>query len=79
MLESTVDNDNAAGFLASMGIPVKYNSQLYNHVKGVIVDNQFVSVSSVNMDETSALYNREVGVIIDSSNLANYFFECIQL
>jgi cardiolipin synthase len=43
------------------------------HNKGVIVDNQFVLVSSINWNSVSPNFNREAGVIIDHQGVAQYF------
>jgi phosphatidylserine/phosphatidylglycerophosphate/cardiolipin synthase-like enzyme len=43
------------------------------HNKGLIVDNQFVLVSSINWNSVSPNFNRETGVIIDHPEVAQYF------
>jgi phosphatidylserine/phosphatidylglycerophosphate/cardiolipin synthase-like enzyme len=43
------------------------------HNKGVIVDNQFALVSSINWNSVSPNFNREAGVIIDHQGVAQYF------
>jgi phosphatidylserine/phosphatidylglycerophosphate/cardiolipin synthase-like enzyme len=43
------------------------------HNKGLIVDNQFVLVSSINWNSVSPNFNRETGVIIDHQGVAQYF------
>jgi phosphatidylserine/phosphatidylglycerophosphate/cardiolipin synthase-like enzyme len=43
------------------------------HNKGVIVDGQYVLVSSINWNSNSPNFNREAGVIIDHPGVARYF------
>jgi phosphatidylserine/phosphatidylglycerophosphate/cardiolipin synthase-like enzyme len=43
------------------------------HNKGVIVDDQYVLVSSINWNSVSPNFNREAGVIIDHQGAAHYF------
>ncbi len=42
-------------------------------IKELIVDNQFVLVSSINWNSVSPNFNREAGVIIDHQEVAQYF------
>jgi phosphatidylserine/phosphatidylglycerophosphate/cardiolipin synthase-like enzyme len=48
------------------------------HNKGVIVDNQYVLVSSINWNSVSPNFNREAGVIIDHPGVAGYFLEVFE-
>ncbi len=71
------DNDEAAQVMRAHGIEVKYS---YNsngiekfHVKGFIVDQEAVMISSLNWNENSATNNREIGVIVNSSLVASYY------
>ena len=43
------------------------------HVKGLIVDNSTVLISSINLDYISIYENREAGLIIESERIATYF------
>jgi len=48
------------------------------HNKGVIVDNQYVLMSSINWNSVSPNFNREAGVIIDHPGVARYFLEVFE-
>jgi cardiolipin synthase A/B len=48
------------------------------HNKGVIVDNQYVLVSSINWNSNSPNFNREAGVIIDHPGVARYFLDVFE-
>lgn len=48
------------------------------HNKGIIVDNKFTLISSINWGRGAVLLNREAGVIIESRQLAEYFTEIFQ-
>jgi len=48
------------------------------HNKGVIVDDQYVLVSSINWNSVSPNFNREAGVIIDHPGVARYFLEVFE-
>jgi phosphatidylserine/phosphatidylglycerophosphate/cardiolipin synthase-like enzyme len=48
------------------------------HNKGVIVDDQYVLVSSVNWNSNSPNFNREAGVIIDHPGVARYFLDVFE-
>ncbi|RLF57156.1 MAG: hypothetical protein DRN25_06965 [Thermoplasmata archaeon] len=43
------------------------------HVKGIIVDNSTVVISSINLDYSSIYENREAGLVIENQELARYF------
>lgn len=43
------------------------------HTKGVVVDDRWVLVSSINWNEASPSFNREAGVIVDEPETASYF------
>ena len=43
------------------------------HVKGIIVDNSTVVISSINLDHSSVYRNREAGLVIENQELARYF------
>jgi len=43
------------------------------HNKGVIVDDKYVLVSSINWNSNSPNFNREAGVIIEHPGVARYF------
>ena len=49
------------------------------HNKGIIVDNEFTLISSINWGRGAVLLNREAGVIIESRQLAEYFTEIFHL
>ena len=48
------------------------------HNKGVIVDDQYVLVSSINWNSNSPNFNREAGVIIDHPGVARYFLDVFE-
>lgn len=48
------------------------------HNKGVIVDGQYVLVSSINWNSNSPNFNREAGVIIEHSGIAHYFLNVFE-
>jgi len=75
ILASEVDEDDAAGFLQSINMSVKYlgSPGVYCHNKGMIVDGRIAMVSSINWSWTSLTQNREAGLIVYSSNIAQYY------
>jgi phosphatidylserine/phosphatidylglycerophosphate/cardiolipin synthase-like enzyme len=48
------------------------------HNKGVIVDDRYVLVSSINWNSNSPNFNREAGVIIDHPGVARYFLNVFE-
>lgn len=80
--EDNADNDELTATLNRMNLP-NLQAKLMNsderitklHNKGVIADNRFVLISSINWNYNSPNNNREVGIIIDSAEAANYFTE----
>ena len=48
------------------------------HNKGVIVDSQYVLVSSINWNSNSPNFNREAGVIVDHPGVARYFLDVFE-
>jgi hypothetical protein len=76
-LDDENDNDEAAQILRAHGIEVKYSNNSGGidkfHVKGFIVDEEAVMISSLNWNENSATNNREIGVIVNSSTVAIYY------
>jgi phosphatidylserine/phosphatidylglycerophosphate/cardiolipin synthase-like enzyme len=48
------------------------------HNKGMIVDAQYVLVSSINWNSNSPNFNREAGVIIDHPGVADYFLDVFE-
>jgi phosphatidylserine/phosphatidylglycerophosphate/cardiolipin synthase-like enzyme len=48
------------------------------HNKGLIVDDRYVLVSSINWNSVSPNFNREAGVIIDHPGVAGYFLEVFE-
>ena len=69
-----------APYLESKGIhvvPAFYrNNILYLHNKGIIVDDEYVVVGSINWSGGGLKYNTEVGAIIRSRKLALFLKEC---
>jgi len=45
------------------------------HNKAIIVDNNTVLVSSINLSDESLFENREVGVLLNDGDVAKYFYE----
>ena len=83
-VEDTADNDEMAALInrvgAAEGLPLEgriadigSNNVEKIHNKGVIVDNRFVLVSSINWNANSPNFNREAGVIIEHPAAARYF------
>lgn len=48
------------------------------HNKGMIVDDRYVLVSSINWNSNSPYFNRETGVIIDHPGVARYFLDVFE-
>ncbi len=83
-IEGESDNDEMAACInsaaASENLPLE--AALINldtlgcekiHNKAVIVDEEYVLVSSVNWNENSPLYNREAGVILSGGGIGQYY------
>lgn len=88
-VDGTEDNDEMAASinrLARMeGLPMEARCSLpidgnieKIHDKGVIVDGQYVLVSSINWNSNSPAFNREAGVIIDHEGVGDYFKEAFE-
>lgn len=45
------------------------------HNKGMIIDERWVLISSINLCDKSFFENREIGVIIEDAEIAKYFYE----
>ena len=79
--EDDADNDELVASLNRMGsgisakllIPGDYLTKLHN--KGLIVDDEYVLVSSINWNFNSPNNNREAGLIIQSPEAAEYYTE----
>ena len=61
---------------ARLKLPDEYITKLHN--KGLIVDMEYVLISSVNWNYNSPNNNREAGIIIESEEAAKYFSEIFQ-
>jgi len=69
-------NNETVGYLLSKGINAKIeDTDMKVHLKGMILDNDRVLVSSINWNENSIMRNREVGVVVhgDVSKFVNVF------
>jgi phosphatidylserine/phosphatidylglycerophosphate/cardiolipin synthase-like enzyme len=73
------DNDEAAQVLEAHGAKVRFSNNSGGiekfHVKGFIVDEESVMISSLNWNENSATNNREIGIIVNSSTVASYYVD----
>ena len=49
------------------------------HAKGMVVDDRWVLVGSMNWNSNSVLQNREVGVLVDHAGVAGFFSEAFEL
>ena len=45
------------------------------HNKGMIVDNKYVLISSINWNENSVRNNREAGIVVENEDVARYYTE----
>ncbi|MHA1339719.1 MAG: lamin tail domain-containing protein [Promethearchaeota archaeon] len=76
-IEGDNNNDEAAMILEAHGVEVKFSENLHGiekfHVKGLIIDNESVLISSLNWNENSATNNREIGIIVTSYEVAEYY------
>ncbi len=63
---------NVTEILLQNGIDVRFSYSLYNHNKFLLVDGEYVSVSSINWSNGSVVDNREAGAIVKNTNIANY-------
>ena len=75
---TNIHNNQTKTLLKSHGIQVKYiytNWSLFQNVhnKGVIIDNEYVLISSINWNENSFLNNREIGIILNHPNIAQFY------
>lgn len=50
-----------------------YESKMFLHNKGVIVDDKYVLVGSINWSGSALLKNTEVGILVNSTEIALYF------
>ena len=66
-------NEEVAKFLRQHGIKVRLQNNINIHNKGMIVDEKFVLISSINWGENSVRRNREMGVILENEEAAKYF------
>jgi cardiolipin synthase A/B len=88
-IEDETDNDEMVALINRIGsdeqIPLEArcadlstNEIEKIHNKGVIVDDQYVLVSSINWNSNSPNFNREAGVIIDHPGVARYFLDVFE-
>jgi phosphatidylserine/phosphatidylglycerophosphate/cardiolipin synthase-like enzyme len=88
-IEDEVDNDEMVDIINRIGrsenIPLEARCAELAlidvdkiHNKGLIVDNRFVLVSSINWNSVSPNFNREAGVIIDHQEVAQYFLSVFE-
>lgn len=60
--------------LAAAGVPAaEFRGPLWLHNKGVVVDDRFVYVGSMNQNHHSRSNNREVGVLVDDPAVASWY------
>ena len=57
-------NDTDQQFYDAMSGSVKFQSSPYVHAKAILVDGQFLLVSSMNISDTSLDKNREIGILL---------------
>jgi phosphatidylserine/phosphatidylglycerophosphate/cardiolipin synthase-like enzyme len=88
-IEDETDNDEMVALINHIGlyehIPLEARCADLStsgiekiHNKGVIVDDQYVLVSSINWNSNSPNFNREAGVIIDHPGVARYFLDVFE-
>jgi len=88
-VENENDNDEMVALINRIGIsehlPLEAkcadlvsNNLEKIHNKGMIVDDRYVLVSSINWNSVSPNFNREAGVIIDNPNVARYFLNVFE-
>jgi cardiolipin synthase A/B len=88
-IEDETDNDEMVALINRIGsyehIPLEARCADLStndidkiHNKGVIVDDQYVLVSSINWNSNSPNFNREAGVIIDHPGVARYFLDVFE-
>lgn len=70
--EPTTASKNVTELLLQNGIEVRFSYSLYNHNKFLLVDGEYVSVSSINWSNGSVVDNREAGAIVKNTNIATY-------
>ncbi len=72
--EPGVANENVTQDLFNSGASVRFFDGLgHNHNKYINVDNQIVSISSINWSNNSVVNNREAGAIVENTDVAAYF------
>ncbi|MHA1127242.1 MAG: phospholipase D-like domain-containing protein [Candidatus Heimdallarchaeota archaeon] len=69
---------NVTEILLQNGIDVRFSYSLYNHNKFILVDGEYVSVSSINWSNGSVVDNREAGAIVKNTNIADYFADVFE-
>ena len=67
-------------YCEQFGISVKFlytNWSIFSNVhnKGMIVDNKYVLISSINWNENSVRNNREAGIVVENEDVARYYSE----
>jgi cardiolipin synthase len=88
-IEDETDNDEMVALINRIGssehIPLEARCADLStndidkiHNKGVIVDDRYVLVSSINWNSNSPHFNREAGVIIDHPGVARYFLDVFE-
>jgi len=88
-IEDETDNDEMVALINRIGssehIPLEARCADLStneidkiHNKGVIVDDRYVLVSSINWNSNSPHFNREAGVIIDHHGVARYFLDVFE-
>ena len=88
-IEDEMDNDEMVALINRIGscehIPLEARCADLStneidkiHNKGVIVDDRYVLVSSINWNSNSPNFNREAGVIIDHPGVARYFLDVFE-
>jgi len=88
-IEDETDNDEMVALINRIGscehIPLEARCADLStneidkiHNKGVIVDDRYVLVSSINWNSNSPNFNREAGVIIDHPGVARYFLDVFE-
>jgi len=88
-IEDEADNDEMVALINRIGsdeqiplearcVDLSTNEVDKIHNKGVIVDDKYVLVSSINWNSNSPNFNREAGVIIDHPGVARYFLDVFE-
>jgi len=68
-------NDFSSGTLALFGEEARILTSPYPHAKMMLIDDQYLMVSSINYSTNSMDNNREIGVIITNREAIDYFME----